>query len=151
MTAMPRIKPVPMTFGSADEIEQQFYDALQSADIERLMAVWSDDDDIACVHPGGARLVGAAAIRASFEAMLAQGGLDITLQHIRSVETHSSAVHSVVECLRVKTPDGMHEAFVVATNVYLHTAQGWRLVAHHASPSAPRDEGDIVEAPSTLH
>jgi ketosteroid isomerase-like protein len=149
---MTRLKPVPpTTFGSADEIEQQFYDALQSADIERLMAVWSDDDDISCVNPGGGRLVGIAAIRASFEAMLAQGGLDITVQHVRSVETHSSAVHSVVECIRVKTPDGMQAAFVVATNVYLHTAQGWRLVVHHASPGAARDDRDTVEAAATLH
>ena len=28
---------------SPDEIEQQFYEALQRGDLERLMAVWSDD------------------------------------------------------------------------------------------------------------
>jgi hypothetical protein len=33
------------------------------------MAVWADDDEIVCVHPGGPRVVGAAAIRASFEAV----------------------------------------------------------------------------------
>ena len=51
---------------SPDEIEQQFYEALQSADLERLMEVWADEDEISCVHPGGQRLVGVAAIRGAF-------------------------------------------------------------------------------------
>jgi len=40
---------------------------------------------------------------------------------------------------------------VVATNVYLKTAQGWRLVSHHASPGSPREVQEIVEAASVLH
>ena len=51
---MPRIKPPPVP-ATPDEIEQQFYEAMQRGDIESLMAVWSDDDDIVCVHPGGDR------------------------------------------------------------------------------------------------
>ncbi len=64
--------PTSPTWPRRDDIEQQFYEALQHGDLERLMAVWADDDDIVCVHPGGPRLVGAAAIRASFEAMFGQ-------------------------------------------------------------------------------
>ena len=67
---MARTKPVA-PLGSPDEIEQQFYEALQRGDIERLMATWSDDEDISCVHPGGPRVVGAVAIRAAFEAIFA--------------------------------------------------------------------------------
>ena len=39
-----------------DEVEAQFYEALQQADLDKLMALWSDDDEIACVHPGGLRV-----------------------------------------------------------------------------------------------
>ena len=49
---------------SSDDAEAQFYEALQRGDIEKLMAVWSDDDEICCVHPGGPRVVGPAAKRA---------------------------------------------------------------------------------------
>ena len=42
-------------------------------------------------------------------------------------------------------------AWVLATNVYLKTAQGWRLVAHHASPAGDLAEPASGEAPSTLH
>ena len=96
--------------------------------------LWSDDDEICCIHPGGARLVGAAAIRASFEAMFGNGTIDAEPHRVRRLESHSSAVHSVLERIRVMTPEGEQFAWVVATNVYLKSAQGWRLVAHHASP-----------------
>ena len=49
-----------------DEIEAQFYEALQTADLERLMALWINDELVRCIHPGGPLLVGATAIRASF-------------------------------------------------------------------------------------
>jgi hypothetical protein len=43
---------------------------------------------------------------------------------------------------------------VVATNVYLRTERGWRMVAHHASP-APATAAVETEtrraAPKTLH
>ena len=70
---------------------------MRRGDIERLMALWSDDDEICCVHPGGARLVGAAAIRASFEAMFGNGTIDAEPHRVRRLESHSSAVHSVLE------------------------------------------------------
>ena len=68
--------PAAALLSSADDTEQQFYEALQRGDIEKLMAVWSDDDDITCVHPGGPRVVGPAAIRAAFESMFSNGTID---------------------------------------------------------------------------
>ena len=71
---MPRSKPpAAALLATPDDVEAQFYEALQQADLDKLMAVWSDDDDIACVHPGGPRVQGHAAIRASFEAIFANG------------------------------------------------------------------------------
>ena len=40
----------------------------------------------------------------------------------------------MVERIEVMGHDGPGSAWVVATNVYAKTAQGWRMVAHHASP-----------------
>jgi uncharacterized protein (TIGR02246 family) len=136
---------------SPDEIEQQFYEALQAGDIERLMAVWSDDEEISCVHPGGPRVVGAAAIRSAFDAMFANGTINARPEKVRRLQTHSCAVHSVLEHIHVMTTEGPQSAWVVATNVYLKTAQGWRLVSHHASPGSPREVQEIVEAATTLH
>lgn len=149
---MARTKPPVPTPVSADELELELYTAMQRGDIERLMAVWSDDDEITCVHPGGPRLVGAAAIRAAFEAMFAHGTIAAEPHRVRRLDSHSSAVHSVLERVRVKTADGGEQfAWVVATNVYLKSAQGWRLVAHHASPGSASEVQEIAETASILH
>jgi uncharacterized protein (TIGR02246 family) len=140
-----------MEMPSPDDIEQQFYEALQQGDLEKLMAVWSDDDEIACVHPGGQRLIGSAAIRASFEAMFAGGAVDITLDHVRRARSHAASVHSVIERVRMMTGDGPQSAWVAATNVYVLTGLGWRLVAHHASPGSPREADLVVETGAVLH
>jgi len=147
---MARTRPAPL-LESPDDIEQQFYEALQRGDIDRLMAVWSDDEEISCVHPGGPRVVGAAAIRAAFEAVFANGAVNARPEKVRRLQTLTSAVHSVLEHVEIMTAEGPRSAWVVATNVYLKGAQGWRLVAHHASPGSPREVQEIVEAASVLH
>jgi len=148
---MRRPKPPAPVTGSADDVETEFYEALQRGDIDRLMALWSDDEEIACVHPGGPRLLGAAAIRASFDAMFANGTIDAHPEKVRRLDAHSTAVHSVLERVRVMTPDGERFAWVVATNVYLKAAQGWRLVAHHASPGTASEVQDTTETAAILH
>jgi uncharacterized protein (TIGR02246 family) len=148
---MPRPKAPPSPPTSPDEIERQFYEALQRGDLEQLMAVWADDDDIVCVHPGGPRVVGATAIRATFEQIFANGAIAAHPEKVRRLQTLGCAVHSVLERVAVMTSEGLQSAWVVATNVYLETARGWRLAAHHASPGTPSEVQEIVEAASTLH
>jgi len=140
-------KPLQLP-GTPEDTEQAFYEALQQGDLERLMACWSDEDEIVCIHPGGSRLVGHAAIRASFERLFAQGGLSLVPQPPHSIEpTLGIRVHSVVERLEVMGDDGPVQACVLATNVYVKTALGWRLVVHHAS-AAMADEPATVPAHS---
>jgi ketosteroid isomerase-like protein len=138
--------------GDADDIEAAFYDALQRGDLEKLMACWADEDEIFCIHPGGPRVVGATAIRATFEAMFADGGaVRAWPERVRKIESVASSVHNLVERVEVVTPNGPTHAWVIATNVYHRTAQGWRLVAHHASPGTTSDIQEVSDAPSVLH
>ncbi len=138
--------------GSADEIEAAFYEALQSGDIERLMACWADEEDIVCVHPGGPRLLGANSIRNSFETMFGNGVIPAHPEHVRKVVSITSAVHNLVERIELNLQEGTQVAYVLATNVYMRTAQGWRMVAHHASPGTPQELLAHVDAlPSVLH
>ena len=136
---------------SPDDIEAQFYEALQSGDIARLMAVWSDDDDIVCVLPGGPRVIGARAIRASFEAIFERGAIPVQAGSVRRTRSLDGAVHNLIETVTIQSTEGAQQGFVVATNVYTKTAQGWRMVAHHASPGSANEPGEPEEAPSTLH
>ena len=148
---MRKPKVPPAGLGSADDIEAAFYEALQNGDIEKLMACWSDEDDIVCVHPGGGRLVGAVAIRAAFDAMFSNGLIRAYAEKVRKVEAMSASLHSVLERIEVLTEDGPRHAYVIATNVYHKTPQGWRMVAHHASPGTPREMQEVSETPAILH
>ncbi len=149
---MPKAKLQAATVGgTADVIEAQFYDALQTGDIEKLMACWADEDDVVCVHPGGPRLVGTAAIRGAFEAMFANGTIKARPEAVCKVESLTSAMHNVIERIHIQTVEGQHEALVVATNVYQRTAQGWRMVAHHASPGTPYEIQEGLESTQVLH
>lgn len=136
---------------SPDDVEAQFYDALREGDVDKLMAVWYDDDEVICVHPGGPRVVGPRAIRAAFEAIFSNGVIAVQAEQVRRLQGLGSAVHSVVERISVETTEGRQSGFVLATNVYLKTAQGWRLVAHHASPGSAEELSEITTAPSVLH
>ena len=71
---------------------------------------------------------------------------------VHRVVALSSAVHSVVEQVEVMLPDGLHQAVVMATNVYHKTPEGWRMVAHHASPGvAPDAQVDVLAQRPVLH
>ena len=137
--------------GNADETETAFYDALKSGDIEKLMVCWGDEDEIVCIHPGGSRLVGPAAIRSAFDAMFASGTVHIQPLKVRRVQALGASVHSVLERIEVLTEEGPRHAYVVATNVYFLTVQGWRMVAHHASPGSLQELQEVSEAPFVLH
>ena len=127
-------------------------EALQKGDIDKLMACWSDDDDVVCVHPGGPRLVGIDNIRQSFENMFSNGVIDAHPEHVRKVETVTSAMHNLVERIELNMPQAPATAFVLTTNVYVRTAQGWRMVAHHASPGTPQEIHARSDAlPPVLH
>lgn len=135
--------------GSADDIEAAFYEALQKSDLDQIMACWAEEEDVVCLHPGSPRLLGPAAIRGAFEALLAHGTLTIRATQVQRVQALGSAVHSVLEQVEVMMRDGMRVATVYATHVFHKTPQGWRLVARHVSPvQAGEEEGQQAAARS---
>ena len=144
-------KQVAVVGGTADDVEALFYEALQTADIDKLMSCWADEDDIVCVHPGGPRLIGIGPIRAAFDAMFSNGTIRAWPEVVRKVESMACSVHSVRERIEVLTEEGPQAAYVIATNVYLRTPQGWRMVAHHASQGAEQDLQELSETPHVFH
>ena len=96
--------------------------------------------------------MGAQAIRTAFEAMFSHGTVRARPVQVRRVVALASAVHSVVEQVEVMLPDGLHQAVVLTTNVYHKTPEGWRMVAHHASPGgAPTTEALHQPQKPVLH
>ena len=97
------------------------------------------------------RLVGLGSIRAAFDAMFSNGSIRAWPERVRKVESMASAMHNVLERIEILTEGGPATAYVLATNVYHRTGQGWRMVAHHASPGTQNEAQEVNETPPVLH
>ena len=143
---------MPVMFATPEEAELAFYDALERADLVRLMQVWSDDEEIICVHPGGLRMVGLHAVKESWQEILTHGALHIRATKLVTTQSMMSTVHSLIEQITVRSQAGTEVAHCYATNVYHKGPTGWRMVMHHAS-AAPEQTSllDSHDAPGLLH
>lgn len=141
-------------FPSPQDCETAFYEALEKADLDAMMAVWADDEEIICVQPGGPRLVGHAAVREAWRQIF-QGGARLTVYigQVLAMQSMMMTTHSVHEFIAIRG-ESRPPAPVVATNVYARTGDGWKMIAHHASPSPKVDQPAPTAAeqrPKVLH
>jgi uncharacterized protein (TIGR02246 family) len=131
---------------TAEAAERAFYSALADADLDRMMALWADDDAAVCNHPGGPRLIGRDAIRASFREIFSGGGVRVSVVGVHAWRTPDVAVHSLIERIAVEGRGASETVDVVATNVFVRSAGGWRILVHHAGISdSDGDEATDVE------
>jgi len=116
------------------DAEQAFYAAFERADADAMRAVWAASGDIECVHPLGARLRGDD-VHQGWRDMFAEAErLAFHLSDRRAFEHDGLTVHLLLE--NILFPDGKTEPLqILATNVYRHATDGWRMVMRHASPA----------------
>jgi ketosteroid isomerase-like protein len=135
-------------FATPQDAETAFYEALERADLDAMMAIWAEDEEVTCTHPGGERLTGFAAVREGWRQVFA------SLQRV-SVRV-SDAVHRQGILLALTSA---HEHYsvageelprppVIASNVFVRGAQGWHLLSRHASGAPAALSPDIA---ATLH
>ncbi|QDF98202.1 DUF4440 domain-containing protein [Azoarcus sp. DD4] len=141
-------KPI---YTSAAEAEAAFYDALARSDLEAMMTVWSEDEDVVCIHPGGPRIVGLAGVRETWRQMFA-GGARLVIRITQQVVCANmmQTVHNVFEHIAAEDDDQLGPP-IVATNVYARGATGWRMVMHHASPTPDMAELASHGTPRVVH
>ena len=116
-----------------------------------MMDVWSDDDEIFCIHPGGPRNVGQTAVRGAWEEIF--GGptrLKFQLEQQLFFVGASIAVQSVFEYLQVNDEPKLRGP-AIATNIYTRTAGGWRVLAHHAAVAPTAQAAPAAPRSGTLH
>ena len=138
-----------MKFASPEHAEAAFYQALEKADLVGMMSVLAEDEEIVCIHPGGNRLVGIDAVRESWRQMFAPGPhMRLQLLDVRVQAGRMLCVHNLYE--RITLAGQLRSHLVLATNVYVLTPSGWRMLIHHGSP-LPSDATAPEPAPGTLH
>ena len=144
--------PPPQVISSAEAVEEAFYDAMRRGDLAAMMALWSDEEEVICIHPDGPRQVGLAAVRASWETIFGAGaGIDV---RVRAVRPHSGAVlavHSVIEEITVQGRRAVETVQCVATNVFVKGPSGWRLLIHHATQAEGGEAPASAPSGAVLH
>ena len=142
-------------FATPQDAEAAFYEALQRADLDAMMEVWAEDEEVSCIHPGGARLSGIEQVRENWAQIFKSGQrLQVQLSDLLIVSGAMFSLHSLHENILVLGGQGEGaRRIVVTTNAYLRADGGWRMVLHHASHSpAPVVRRELpLEAPKVLH
>ena len=138
------------TFPTPQDAEAAFYEALETCDLEAMMEVWAEDEEIVCVHPGGPRLAGFEQVRGSWAQILgSRQRLKVQLSNQVVLSGMMLAIHSAYENITVEG-ESRPRAAVAATNVYLRTGKGWRMILHHGSPTPPEPRAP-ADSPKILH
>ncbi|GAA0780882.1 nuclear transport factor 2 family protein [Castellaniella ginsengisoli] len=139
-------------FPTPEEAEYAFYEAMRQGDAAQMMRVWSDDEDVACIHPGGLRTLGPRAVREAWEHLFSNGPIAAFPGQVKAMTGVMNAVHVLIEQIVVNTPRGKDTLSFYTTNIYQKGPEGWRMIVHHAS-AAPR-EAELLDRPDfsrTLH
>ena len=143
---MPKLNKI---FETPEETEAAFYEAISRADVEAVMSLWADEEDIVCIHPGAPRLVGHASIRVSWEQIFEQGGVQIRPVQLHVTQNMMTSVHNIIEEVH-RTTSRQQDIHILATNVFMKTPQGWRIVTHHASV-VPGEAPAAMSVSALLH
>ena len=128
-------------YDSADTAEDAYYRAFERADLDAMRKVWEAGKDIECVHPMGPLLRGDAVIASWAEMFATPQYVAIQRSNIQRHLSDDLVIHVLQEEILFR--DGRQQPLhFIATNVYRRTVDGWRMIAHHASPAPqqPRHE-----------
>ena len=120
--------------GAIDEVlatNDAFYAAHEERDLDAMRLVWDHADRVVCVHPGWPILRGWLAVEESWRQIFSGAGRNQFILTNQSVDVGEGLAWVTLEENLV---DRGETHAIAATNVFALTADGWRLVAHHASP-----------------
>ncbi len=104
----------------------EFYQAFAAGDVEAMDAIWSQGEDLTCIHPGWQALVDRKSVMESWHAILADP------PRVRCVGARAfvNATSAHVICY-----EGLGESMLVATNIFRREEGVWRVIHHQAGPT----------------
>ena len=109
---------------TALRVNAALYEAIAAGDLQAMDGIWSRDEPVLCIHPGGAPLQGRLAVMASWSELF-----DGAPPPISCSQDSVSLVRGVafVNCL-----EHLGDTTLAASNVFVWEAGAWRLVLHTA-------------------
>jgi ketosteroid isomerase-like protein len=138
---------------AVETVNQEFYTAIENADLDQMTEVWAEDTEsaqVSCVHPGWPLLTGRGEVLRSWALIMANTPyIQFVLTDVRTTVFGDVAILTCAENI-LTAGDAGDASFaagkVVATNTFIRTPSGWRLWMHHGSPVLQgEDDGDEEE------
>ena len=122
-----------------EAVNRAFYEAIETADLDTMRDLWLDDPGTTCVHPGAMPVRGTGPVTRSWALVMAHTAyIQFFLTDVEVAVHEGTATVTCTENVlngdERTGPDAFGGGRAVATNVFLLTADGWRLWLHHASP-----------------
>ncbi len=120
----------------------EFYEAFNQRDLGRMEALWATSASIVCVHPGWPALIGRSEVMRSWRGILAN-------PRAPKVRCTGATAHVYGDAAFVVCTEVVDDEALVATNVFCREDGAWKLVHHHAGPTAQRPARTVPRPPPT--
>jgi ketosteroid isomerase-like protein len=130
-------------------VNERFYKALGTRDLQLMDSVWVRESRAGCVHPGWIMLKGWDALRLSWENVFdPRDQVEVELSNVIVEVRGNVAWITCIQKLKYKsrTPVGINIS--QSTNIFERHDSGWLMVLHHASPIPIADfevEGESLQ------
>ena len=117
------------------EVNERFYKALGTRNLQLMDTVWVRESRAGCVHPGWIMLKGWDALRQSWENVFdPRDKLDVELANV-TVEVRGNVawvtcIQKLIYTSRIPVSVNISQS----TNIFERRDSGWLMVLHHASP-----------------
>lgn len=134
---------------------RRFYKAFVDRDFSAMEEIWSQDHEVACIHPGWPALTGRERVMRSWQELMMSA-------RIPAVRFGAERATVMGDVGLVVCEEYVDTTTVAVTNLFARTTAGWTLIHHQASAvsTAVTDDGlssdafsmdDFPDVPHTLH
>lgn len=151
MTAESELQPPTKDVADIIKANEQFYEAIENADMDLMRAVWVgqiDEESATCVHPGQPAVHGLERVLRSWAVVCSRiNYLQFFITDVRVRQIGYVAIVTCVENVLSELPGqdedslGFGGSHYEAVNVFKHDNDGsWRLITHASAPVFPSSD-----------
>ena len=137
-----------MEFKTILDAHTAFYRALEEANLELMSSVWHQGSEISCIHPLWAPLFGPDKVMPSWQQLFTSGrSMTVEVNILAQQSSEELCIHLVRETLTPLTGSRGGQP-ILATNSYQLIDGSWKMILHHASPTAVVEQKSATDLPS---
>lgn len=120
---------------------EAFYQAFRDRDMDAMEDLWSEREDVTCIHPGWPLLLNRKDVLQSWMSILAN-------PESPAVQSDNAVVRQAGDMAYVTCYERIDDNVLVATNVFVRDGRRWRMMHHQAGPTSAAPAPEQNRAPS---